>query len=97
MLAKVIFLKPSERGPDDYSMTLEQVINRVTGRMQPATAISTLTHPPTIIKIVGMLDPIRLDVVMRASQNNRDDLMNVRTKRRNSRRPFKNSDLIGLR
>ncbi|XP_059175627.1 eukaryotic translation initiation factor 2D-like [Physella acuta] len=59
-----IILKPSE-GDLDH-MSWEQVINRVVGKMQAAVAISLGSGPPTIKK--GKLDPIKLDVAMRASQ-----------------------------
>ncbi|XP_005101830.1 eukaryotic translation initiation factor 2D [Aplysia californica] len=59
-----IILKPAE-GDLDH-MNWEQVINRVMGKMQQATAIISGSGPPTIKK--GKLDPIKLDVAMRASQ-----------------------------
>ncbi|KAH9498457.1 Eukaryotic translation initiation factor 2D [Bulinus truncatus] len=59
-----IILKPAEGDLDQ--MNWEQVINRVIGKMQPGVAISSGTGPPTIKKT--KLEPIKLEVVMRASQ-----------------------------
>ncbi|CAL1534365.1 unnamed protein product [Lymnaea stagnalis] len=56
-------LKPAE-GDLDH-MNWEQVINRVVGKMQAAIAISSGSGPPTIKKT--KLEPIKLEVVMRAS------------------------------
>ncbi|CAG5119335.1 unnamed protein product [Candidula unifasciata] len=58
-----IILKPSEGDLD--RMNWEQVINRVVGKMQAGIAISAGSDPPVIKK--GKLDPIKLEVSMRAS------------------------------
>ncbi|BFY99154.1 hypothetical protein BsWGS_02194 [Bradybaena similaris] len=57
-------LKPSEGDLD--RMNWEQVINRVVGKMQAGIAISAGSDPPVIKK--GKLEPVKLEVNMRASQ-----------------------------
>ncbi|XP_013073483.2 eukaryotic translation initiation factor 2D-like isoform X1 [Biomphalaria glabrata] len=59
-----IILKPVEGDLDQ--MNWEQVINRVVGKMQAGVAISSGSRPPTIKKT--KIEPIKLEVVMRASQ-----------------------------